>query len=60
MARLSSIMLLVRDVSRSASFYSEALGLPVVMATDTWAHLQNGSSGTPIHLKAVSGYDTCG
>ena len=53
MARLQSVMLLVRDVQRSVQFYSRGMGLPVAMATDTWAQLRTG--GTPITLKAVAG-----
>jgi len=54
--RMKYVMLLVRDVSESISFYGPSgLGLRVVSATQNWAELSMGP-GPRLAIKAVDGY----
>lgn len=47
------VMLMVNDVSTSAKFYSEGLGLPIQKNSPAWAELDAG--GTTIALHAAEG-----
>jgi catechol 2,3-dioxygenase-like lactoylglutathione lyase family enzyme len=38
------VLLLVRDVSRSAEFYEKGLGLPLIRSSERWAELSMGSA----------------
>ena len=64
-ARLRSVMLLLRDVPAAATFYNEALGLPILKLSDRYAELGHGGGGggdaagppppPPLVLKAAEG-----
>lgn len=50
---LRHVLLLQRDVPKAAQYYAEGLGLPLRVATDTWAELDAG--GSTLALKHAPG-----
>lgn len=52
MAALRHMVFLQRDVPKAARFYSEALGLSLLVCTEHWAELRC-AAGTRIALKAT-------
>jgi catechol 2,3-dioxygenase-like lactoylglutathione lyase family enzyme len=54
-AKLSSVILLLRDVSRSVRFYRDGLGLPVVAESETFAQV-GISDALTLDLKAAQSY----
>jgi catechol 2,3-dioxygenase-like lactoylglutathione lyase family enzyme len=54
-AKLSSVILLLRDVSRGLRFYRDGLGLPVVAETETFAQVAI-TDGLTLDLKAAKSY----
>ena len=53
MCSLRHVLLLVRDVPRTARFYADGLGLRVGVLSERWAELHAGR--TTIALQAVDG-----
>jgi len=53
-AILRHVMLLQRDVPKAATFYSEGLGLRLLVCTKQWAELECGP-GARLALKGVEG-----
>jgi len=52
MAAVRHLLFLQRDVPKAAKFYSEALGLSLLVCTEHWAELRC-AAGTRIALKAT-------
>eukprot|EP00118_Oscarella_pearsei_P010717 m.67463 g.67463 ORF g.67463 m.67463 type:complete len:177 (+) comp35450_c0_seq1:586-1116(+) len=50
-ARLRSVVMMVRDLQRSARFFEEGLGLQVRFANDFWAEVQCGHPSASLLLK---------
>ena len=55
MSQLSRVLLLTRETvfPQAVKFYTQALGLPVRYATDTWAEFGSADTSTPLVLKAT-------